>query len=233
MGLDVVEMVMDVEDEFSIQIPHSRWSEMRTVGDMCRVVASSLDENGRPDCRSIPAFCALRRGFIGLGYARREIRPERRLDDFFSGFSRPLAWSQLNQHSGCRLPELHRPRWLVLVIVFLPILGLCWCIGGALLHADGYLLAALMILAGLPIYAGLAAYLTKPLAIMPPSGCITVGDLVRQTLRHNDFAVRTEQPRAPAEEFFPKIRRIVSKTLNIPEAEITLESRFIEDLKAG
>lgn len=34
MGLDGVEMIMEVEDEFGITIPDSDASEMRTVGDL-------------------------------------------------------------------------------------------------------------------------------------------------------------------------------------------------------
>ena len=37
MGLDGIELVMEVEDEFGITIPDSDMEEMRTVGDLVAI----------------------------------------------------------------------------------------------------------------------------------------------------------------------------------------------------
>ncbi len=44
MGLDTVEFVMWVEDEFGIDIPDRDASEMLTVGELCRYVASRIPQ---------------------------------------------------------------------------------------------------------------------------------------------------------------------------------------------
>lgn len=44
MGLQGVELVMDVEDAFGIQIPDDVASEVRTVGQLNGVVLSRLSE---------------------------------------------------------------------------------------------------------------------------------------------------------------------------------------------
>ena len=48
MGLDTVELVMAVEEEFAITIPDSVATKMFTVGDMHAFVASELNRLGRP-----------------------------------------------------------------------------------------------------------------------------------------------------------------------------------------
>ena len=48
MGLDAVELVMAVEEEFSIEISNSEAEKMKCVGDMLDFVLRTLRERGEP-----------------------------------------------------------------------------------------------------------------------------------------------------------------------------------------
>jgi acyl carrier protein len=233
MGLDAVEMVMEVEDRFGIQIPHNRWSEMRTVGDMCRIVSSLLHTNGIPVCRNIPAFCALRRGFQQLGHDRSLIRPATTLTELLRGRGHITGWSRLSAGARCELPELRRPGELVAVLVAFPFIALFVTIWASfqLVRVEHFPYVIVSILLSWPAYAILAEWATRPFACCLPFGCTTVGDLVRECLSLNDFSPIDDVHHAALETYFHEVRRIVSETLNIPETEIGLQSRFIDDLR--
>ena len=44
MGLDVVELVMDIEREFSVELPDDRLNGVRTVGELYALVAEMAGE---------------------------------------------------------------------------------------------------------------------------------------------------------------------------------------------
>jgi acyl carrier protein len=48
MGLDIVELVMTVEDEFDISIPDGAQEKIGMVGDLADAVAAELTRLGRP-----------------------------------------------------------------------------------------------------------------------------------------------------------------------------------------
>jgi len=52
MGLDSVELVMEFEDEFEIDIPDRDAAKMQTVGDVTEYVTARLAAEGRPMARS-------------------------------------------------------------------------------------------------------------------------------------------------------------------------------------
>lgn len=49
MGLDTVELVMAIEEEFGLQIPDERAAKIFTVGDMHQYLVSELARLGRPE----------------------------------------------------------------------------------------------------------------------------------------------------------------------------------------
>ncbi|MDZ4685920.1 MAG: hypothetical protein SH850_12705 [Planctomycetaceae bacterium] len=231
----MAELVMDVESEFSVQIPYERFADILTVGDLCATVSSLLQTNGRPVCRTLPAFCTLRRGFMDLGQTHKNIRPSTALRALFRETSWPEAWHRLSAATGYRLPELQRPGLLVVLLTIFPMIAIGWMIFASLHwpNAEGFVWALPAMIISLPFYAVISFWMTRPLATALPQRCKTVGDLVREALHLNDIRVANDPPHPPAEQLFPQIKKIVSEVLNIPEAEIHADSRFIEDLQAG
>ena len=49
MGLDLVELVMEVEEHFDVPLPDSELTQVRTVADLANLVASKLPSSGVDD----------------------------------------------------------------------------------------------------------------------------------------------------------------------------------------
>ena len=54
MGLEMVELVMDCEDEFGISIPDKAAGEVRTVGQFFDLVLALTRSDGKPELRQRP-----------------------------------------------------------------------------------------------------------------------------------------------------------------------------------
>jgi hypothetical protein len=62
MGLELVELVMDVEETFGISLPDARASEMRTVGDLYDCIVEILGREEEGDSLTNDVFERLRKG---------------------------------------------------------------------------------------------------------------------------------------------------------------------------
>jgi acyl carrier protein len=111
MGLDGVELLMRIEEEFSIDLPDDEVSSVRTVGDLYEVVLSKLKTT--PDCFSSKAFYRTRRTLVdSLGVPRRSVRPSTYLDTLFPDTSRYQLWNQISTNIGLTIPNLrHSLQW--------------------------------------------------------------------------------------------------------------------------
>lgn len=237
MGLDTVELMMQVEDEFDVQIPNDQWWRLQTVGDMCAMVASLSNPMWKGLCRHPRAFCTLRRGLMQMGHERHHIRTKTPIHELFPRPQIRRRWQHLTRMTGYKLPDLRPPIWILRVALFVPLflfvamtVAVCalfvWPIDPIILM----IAIALTIVSPCSIF--LLPWLTRPFAVHPDD-CDTVGDLVRWVVRHNTMSEMTDQYLLTGEHHFARIRAIVSEQLNIPEAEIHLHSRFIEDLRAN
>jgi hypothetical protein len=54
VGLEMVELVMDCEDEFGIKIPDEAAGDVRTVGQFFDLVLALTRSNGKPELRQRP-----------------------------------------------------------------------------------------------------------------------------------------------------------------------------------
>src|SRR5262249_16894428 len=78
MGLDTVELVMEVEEAFGITIPDQEAEKIQTVGDLYHYILATLGGPPltTPGCLSAAAFYRLRRQLMGrFRIERRRIQP--------------------------------------------------------------------------------------------------------------------------------------------------------------
>ena len=73
MGLDLVELTMDVETQFRLNISPADGAAIHTAGDLHRYVCRNI-QNGPIRCVSQQAFYALRRVLTRAGMARSEVQ---------------------------------------------------------------------------------------------------------------------------------------------------------------
>lgn len=102
MGLDFVELVMVLEDQFGIDIANDEAASVVTVDDLWRIVSGKVKP---ARCATSTAFYQIRRGLMETaGCARAEIRPGTRLETLLPRQRRSRLWKDLGRHLGRRLP---------------------------------------------------------------------------------------------------------------------------------
>lgn len=236
MGLDGVELVMEVEEAFGIVIPDADAETIRTVGDLYRFVLAKMDgPTTEPSgCFSASEFYRLRRQLMGLfRIERRRIRPDSTLEELFPAEGRKDAWRRLGEGLGSKLPELRRPEWARTVWAGL-------CLGLAVLMVVAWGRGAgfagelvVLVPVGLVVGAialGIAVHrLTTPFAIVPPAADLR--GLIPMIVGANLGTFRIGNPRGwGSREVWEALVSIISTQLGVPPDMIAESSRFVDDL---
>ena len=109
MGLDAVELVLRVEEEFNITVEDAEAEKVRTVGDFYQLILTKLDLT--PDCQTSKAFFQTRRALVEtLGLPRRSIRPATALEPMFPVKDRRRLWSAVASCIELDFPQLGHTR---------------------------------------------------------------------------------------------------------------------------
>jgi acyl carrier protein len=224
MGLDLVELVLEVEDAFDLKIPDQDLERIRTVGALIQYVRFRVGSRAGEFCPTSRTFYRLRRELMkALPLAREQIHPRANLETLIPASKRRRVWRQL-YGAGLELPPLRLTtsvRLVGTILVFgLTVALACW-----------YSIGLALVLA-LPAVV-LTWLMTRPLAIHPhPSGAVRTAVLYLTpfgTLGLGGGGVLRPSDREIAE----KLRLIISENLAVPIDAVTDEARFVEDLGAS
>lgn len=241
MGLDLVEFVMAVEEEFEVPIPAEDWGMLRTVGDMEAYIVRHQVPSGV--CVNVPAFLKVRRALIGVcGLPRSTVRVKTSLGDVLPKGVRQIRWKQIGESLAVELPDLRAPiklrfailgflAGLFLLLITAPV-AFSWIDG---VHPALHVLSIAAACAS-PMLVWIAGRVVNELvrpwkvqfAFFPP----TVGGLTRHVARQDmlNSRIHASGECEPSDEIFQRLRSIITRTFNIPTDEIRRDSRFIEDL---
>jgi len=234
MGLDGVELVMEVEEAFAITIADDEASAVRTVGDLHDLVLGKLSADPRSHrCASAAAFYRLRRAQVArFGHDRRDIRPRGRMDDLVPVHRRRASWRVLARDLGWRFPPLRRPGRLEAVLM--PTVVVADVVLALLPEAGGWgtlgSFLLLYILAFLPLLY-LVLWLTSPFAVHLPEHCRTVRGATLAVLALNPETWASASLR-PA-EVWSILRAVVVEQLGVRPEQVTEDARLVEDLGLG
>ena len=112
MGLDLVELVMRLEDEFGIEIPDRDAECLTTPRKVADYLCSRIELVSAAHCITAREFYRLRSAMQRLGVARGNIRPELQFADVSPLVERTRSWFELGVTMGARRwPSLSHP-WL-------------------------------------------------------------------------------------------------------------------------
>ncbi|MEI8195245.1 MAG: acyl carrier protein [Phycisphaerae bacterium] len=232
MGLDVVELIMQVEDTFQITIQDREAEGIRTVGDLYRLVGMKTNTIPQTGCFSAHVFYRLRRTIQSLqpGVPAR-LRPATPLTEALPLPVRRALWPRLAASSSLRLPELQMSSkgagWLA-------VLGL----GGAALIgvltgcATVAALGMLAAFASLILWGVWQAHLNRRTGRHVRS-CTTLGDLARLTMYRNFGAIAAQCCPGQHRELWNAVCSVVAECLEIRAGELRPETRFKEELNLG
>jgi acyl carrier protein len=222
MGLDSVEIVMDLEEEFGIKIRDDEASELRRVGDVVDCVSKKCLRLPRQRCASAHTFYRLRQALMNLaGAPRSVIRPDTALASILPIEIRRDAWRGLG-NAGLKLPDLQRPQQLVTQLSALIVV-----MTGAATVATAMLLglhnAALFAI----LFGAVATYVAKklsaPYATQIPTLCATVKGAVYVALR----APSAQLSRA---EIATRVRVIIAEQMGLQLDAVTDDKHLVDDL---
>ena len=229
MGLDLVEVVMEVEDAFGISISDEDVPTLETVGSLHEYVSKRLGKRLKTPCLTAVAFYRLRRSLMSiLGVSRDKLRPSTDLRLLIPVRNRRAVWRRLQASLGLELPQLSPSRASIILIVAAPIavgVGFYWA--RVLLDHPAtiprwapFLAAAVAFLIALKLASYFADALRADLG--------TMGGLARGVVAHN-YAALTDQVGASREtDLWDALCFIICEQLNVKPERVTKETRLAD-----
>lgn len=240
MGLDSVELVLRIEDEFSISLPDDEVSNVKTVGDLYDLVLRKLDVT--PSCLSSKAFYRTRQAITDcLAVPRRSVRPSTDLGELLPEKSRNALWDQISGRTSLQFPRLRLPkRWrnrflalsiaaAAMIVISIWIASRNWFDSS---HEFASFLAAFVLCAVLAgLFSQIVIRFTPHLANELP--VTTVGELARTvlTLNHDEFAPPAPEDTTLSKEYvWTRIVGIFCDQLQVEPEEVVPTASIAQDL---
>jgi len=239
MGLDIVEYVMAVEQEFEIVLDDDDLGRIRSVGEFHQLVLREIrtkhppvnvDRARRAVCVSSRGFYHLRKALIQCGFGtRKEIAPKTVLESIIPKENRRARWGELAEAMKCELPRLVRGR------------ALCWTLFGcsALLALGpmgfGFIQSAsaigLWLALSIPALCILSFELSQPLAVEFQRWHQTVGNLTEWLVANNWRHFAEPNRERTDREVWDTICRLLVEMQGLDPAQITADATFVDDLR--
>jgi len=224
MGLDVVELVMELEERLGIDLPDEELGSADTVADLYRLVVSKLEHREAWPCLTSILFLRMRKALMHLrGVERQQITLRVDTADLLPPKHRRATWNALGKALGVALPPLERPLWMhrVLLVstaapIVLGILALC---------VKAHVLGAVLLAGGIACSL-VACKATRRFAICLPAGCETLGGLVKAILALNYGKLSAETQRRDPNEVWEVVRATIAEVLQVPPARVHANARL-------
>ncbi len=225
MGLDALELMMEIETGFGVTFREDEWAAWETVGGIVAVLRSRARVRAQENCPSLIAFLRLRALIRRtLSKPTLRIRPRDRWTTLLGPRERRQVWAALPELLGTPVPGLHRPIWLrfdlLMATLALIVLAGRWCLGNPNADVFAVVLMAIIVTS---LYVGTLPLRTEPPRRLRTVGCV-VAAIVRTRSAGRSFAWASDA------EVLAQLRPILARVLNVDEAEITLDARLVEDL---
>ena len=229
MGLDGVELVMDVEDHFGVAIQDVEAERIRTVADLTELVASRIRNAHLTPCQTLSSFMRLRTCVRGVTENDSlKIRTNTLVVDVLNSRERIRFWGHLNELLGSPAPALRRP----------PVMRLALLCSVVIAFTLAIALAACTNLTKLPFNAAIASLFTLIIHLAtvsfrshPPVSISTFGSIARKvsgvTVATKRLDLKTD------DEILAELKPIISDIMGISNHQIHPNSRFVEDLGIG
>ena len=223
MGLDTVELVMDVEDAFDIRLPDDECCRMRTVGQLADCVLDHLAAKPNDRCMTAYAFRKVRRVIVGaFGRPPAEVRPNTAVAQIDPSPGRRSLYARLREELDWS-KELFINNMTALLLFTPVIAAIAWLV--AMMQPVAVQVAVVSIVSFLWIAL---AWSQRP----RPFVVHTLGDLTHSLLRGNYIRVTEAADRDAEERVRIQVRAIVAETFGVNVARVNDSLRFVEDLNA-
>jgi acyl carrier protein len=244
MGLDGVEIVIKVEDAFSITIEDDEAGKIATPGQLIDLVLSKVGRTVDEACLTKLAFHRVRAALMRrMGVSRNKIRPDILLGSLFPRSTRREDVRQISGEIGLRKEiEFVRPAWVTGPIMagifvggfFTAIFVYCHPVTSHNLFLNIVLVPLPIVAAGLfvTIFGWVAVVATNSTRIEFQSSVATIGDLSRWIVVNAPDVVKAQPGQWSREQVSEIVREIVIDILGCNK-EYREDAHFIKDLGMG
>ena len=245
MGLDSVEIILQIEESFNISVSDEEAASVRTVGQMYELILSKI--RTIPDCMSSKTFYELRRSLTRiLGIPRRSIRPATVLEEFFPLQGRRVLWQKFSDSCELEVPRLHySAAWEQRFMTGSAIASaLLLVVPGCLLHwFSGFhfpFQISLVFYWIVAIFLWIVLFGILDIALIRACSflrselpAVSMGNLTRVVLGMNDTLVQTREEEhdvMSTDQVWAKLVKIIQDQLQVEIDEIVPDARFVDDL---
>lgn len=242
MGLDTVELVIEVEEEFNIKIGDRDAEKILTVGQLHDYIVERLPPNSpwnvtpagqltaTEPCLTAAAFYRLRRAFAEVsGHARCAIRPTTPIHERIPAWGRRKLWKHARQKLGLKLPCLgYSTRTQLVLAAISGIAAVC----SALLFASDTQAFWTWLVCGFCGAFVLLLVALRPLAC-EIEHARTFGDVARWIVVCDHNALCAAVGVRTSLSVWCRLVAVVSEQLGVDPTIIRPESSFVNDLGAG
>jgi hypothetical protein len=235
MGLDAVEIVMEVEEAFDIRLEDAAVVRVSTPRDLIDLVMGKVAQSDAAGCLTQRAFNLLRAALLQqLPLERQDIAPQVRMAQLVPRTNRKILLECLAAEIGTPpMPSLVRPKWLVnLLVVSCLALGFAIAVllfRHGLWEHRGALFFTALITAGMGFLAGAA---TRGCRIEFQSQVATVADLSRWIVAHKSNLAPSAPGKWTREQVAARIREITIEQLGCAKT-YREDASFVHDLGMG
>lgn len=231
MGLDVVELVMEIEDEFGISIQDKDAEKLQTMSDTQKYLQNILKSRKKFPCPNQHAFYQIRKALMKTGrFSRNTISPRSETQQFIPSENKHQFWKDFGDRIDLKLPSLALNSKIIKGSLIAPLIVLvivfCWNIeNNGFIYATGSALCSLMVAFIIIGIFLLALKCIPTLNIDIPSGCKTLKEI------SIFIACRNYLPEnLPTDNIWNRLCRVVSEVAGVEEKELKPETSFIHDL---
>ena len=232
MGMDMAEVIMEVEDAFDINIDDSSWTKMRTVASLYALILNRLGVKQGDVCLSSAVCFRLRRVMLKqIGVTRKDFRVNTPLKDLIPLIKRQRTWKAIRSETGWSLPKLERSRPVIWT------LRIGWAVVAVALGFYfknlGYGAVFALVFVASVLYVIAAAVVTAPLAVHFPADCQSVRASVNRIVDTNYGKLVDEYKCSDPDAAWKILKQIIVERLGVAPEKVTPEARFTEDLNCG
>ena len=230
MGLDSIELVMEIEKAFDIRIPDEEAEKILTVGDMYNSVWNHLESRHSNQCNSQILFYRLRKYFTDTYQLPKQLfNPDKPINDIFPSENRREQYMVMQNNMNLQLPRLVLTRrW----VVFLNWIGFISILGGLLVAIilknffDYSIWIFIIPVAGIIITLIVSEFLNPKRTIIRPS---LVRHFTSEMLSIN-YSTITKGSGTNRKEVETVINHIIVDKIGVDLEEISPEKSFTDDL---
>jgi uncharacterized membrane protein len=229
VGLDAVELVMEIEEEFGIAISDDEAIHTLTLGQLHDYLLERCAGRRRTDCPVRSAFYRLRRALVAvLGVGPRPLRPSTPLLPLLGNWRLHRTWRQLERELSLKLPPLEN-RAGVGVVAGMAVVSVVGFVAATARTGDVFVGLGVALLCLLP--GTLLGYIFGLCWHTVSQSYRTLGELARGLVAYNYERFRpAKEPSTTNDPIWERLCNVVVRQLGVEKVVLNRGTRFVEDL---